>query len=794
MQAFEISEPLKARPEWSELKPRMSQPQTRESIYKKNGLYLKGTATNLKPNDGLVIDWAGDGSDLKPFRVYAVTPDNEADRTFVSLRSWNGGELGQPYGSSGSMSAGDKQSPRKSFPPLDEAFLNGLKLPPSIQPRNPTQLERSVRHLFAGRADIFPKLLADFSPRLQSALYPALGEADVTEEPKKIIYALRKVASLFGHNAPKDPRYEPEHADEVAHRKPPLKPGTPLPQDEWPEWTVAADEKSNMIFLESVFDQVLAGSYVVVQDPLDVAGFMPMTVESVTTLSRNAYGLSAKTTRLTFREAWWSARPDEFARVRATTVYCQSEELPPADEPIDEDIRDMDFELDDIHEGFESGQWMIVSGERNDIQGTSGIMTSEPVMLSQAIQDTRKIPVQQRGSRSVIDKPLPGDKLHTFLKFAAGPAYTYQRDTVTLYGNVVKATHGETRKEVLGSGDPTRPFQSFQLKVPGLTHVPAPTASGVQSTLQVWVNGVQWHEAASLAELGPTDRKFITQTNDQGITTVTFGDGQHGARPPAGLENITATYRSGIGEPGNLKASQISLIATRPLGVKAVLNPIKASGGADRETRDQARRNTPVALVALDRLVSVSDYADFARTYAGIAKARAEPPSGGRGQMINVIVAATNDNPIDGSSELLRNLREAFQRLGDPRLPILIVPRERLALVTSVKVKVGPDYLWEKLEPIVRAALLDAFGFERIQLGDDLFLADAMRVVQALPGVVYVDVNIFDVISEDSLLKGFTSSQAIDLKRKERILTGSSQLAYLAPEVPDTLILQEIKS
>jgi predicted phage baseplate assembly protein len=308
------------------------------------------------------------------------------------------------------------------------------------------------------------------------------------------------------------------------------------------------------------------------------------------------------------------------------------------------------------------------------------------------------------------------------------------------------------------------------------------------------VNGVQWHEAASLAELGPTDRKFITQTNDQGITTVTFGDGQHGARPPAGVENITATYRSGIGGPGNLKGGQISLIATRPLGVKAVLNPIEASGGADRETRDQARRNTPVALVALDRLVSVSDYADFARTYAGIAKATAEPPSGGRGQMITVTVAATNDNPIDGSSELLRNLREAFQRLGDPRLPISIMPRERVALVISAKVKIEPDYSWEKLEPIVRAALLDAFGFENIELGEDLFLSDALNVMQALPGVVYVNIDTFDTISEEKLLKGFTSSQAIVLKRTERISIGSSQLAYLSSEVPDTLILQEIKS
>ena len=49
---------------------------------------------------------------------------------------------------------------------------------------------------------------------------------------------------------------------------------------------------------------------------------------------------------------------------------------------------------------------------------------------------------------------------------------------------------------------------------------------------------------------------------------MTFGDGVHGARLPTGVENVTAIYRNGIGTPGNVRARQISLLATRPLGVK----------------------------------------------------------------------------------------------------------------------------------------------------------------------------------------------------------------------------------
>ena len=149
----------------------------------------------------------------------------------------------------------------------------------------------------------------------------------------------------------------------------------------------------------------------------------------------------------------------------------------------------------------------------------------------------------------------------------------------------------------------------------------APNPTGVDSTLKIFVNNVEWHETDSLAGLRPKDRNFITQTGDDDKTTATFGNGVEGSRLPTGVQNITSIYRSGIGQPGNVGAGQISMLQTRPLGVKSVINPLPASGGADRENIDQARDNASLAVMALDRLVSIEASPNFSRTFAGIGKA-----------------------------------------------------------------------------------------------------------------------------------------------------------------------------
>jgi hypothetical protein len=425
---------------------------------------------------------------------------------------------------------------------------------------------------------------------------------------------------------------------------------------------------------------------------------------------------------------------------------------------------------------------------------------------------------------------LPGDRPHSFLQLAEPLAYCYKRETVKIYGNVGLATHGETRTEVLGSGDGSKALQKFTMKQSPLTHVAATTPTGTESTLQVSVDDIRWHEAASLAEMAPTDRGFVTQRNERDEVAVVFGDGEHGARLPTGVENVRAVYRTGIGKAGNVAAEQISQLATRPLGLKGVTNPQPATGGADRDSDDQARSNVPMAVMALGRLVSVRDYEDFARAFAGFAKASAVHFSDGRRQLVHLTIAGIDDIPISEASELYRNLVQALHRFGDPQQPLSVEVRELIMLIISAGVRVLADYQWESVEGRVRAALLDTFGFERRELGQDALLSEVISTIQGVPGVAYVDVDTFGGIPEkkEETPASHAEAAAADTSTRDdrRALLPSeiageikalveradqphqrvpvelagrdgksirpAQLAFLTPRVAETLILKEI--
>ena len=585
-------------------------------------------------------------------------------------------------------------------------------------------------------------------------------------------------------------------------------------------------EEPSILWLDSGYDQILPGSWVALEKPrssfetltnlsLD-STLVIATVNDVSERSRAEYGMTAKSTRLRLDQNWINPRgQDSMETIRGTSVFAASEQLELAEEPIETAIAGNELELDGLYDGLESGRWLMLSGERTDVIASAGQPEAEtpdpdadvPVAGVPATELVMLAAIDQR-----FDPNLKGDKTHTFLRLSTDLGFSYKRDTLIVYGNVVNATHGETRKETLGSGNASKPLQEFTLKQSPLTFVAASNPDGVESTLQVRVNDVLWHETDGLADLGPHDYHYVTKANDDDKTSVIFGTGEHGARLPTGPDNVTAVYRSGIGKPGNVKPDQITLLATRPLGVKSVTNPMAATGGADRESRDQARRNAPLAVLALDRLVSTTDYADFARTFAGIAKASAARLSDGQRRLVHLTVAGSDDISIDKTSDLYRNLNKALRDFGDPHQPIQVALRTFLLLVIDARVRILPDYLFEKVEPKIRAALLDRFSFERRELGSDALLSDAMGTIQSVEGVAFVDVNKFDWVDEQKVvehLAGNTSLADI-IERKERIPVSlgridmdevdpakrikPAELAYMSPDVPDTIILSEITS
>jgi hypothetical protein len=585
-------------------------------------------------------------------------------------------------------------------------------------------------------------------------------------------------------------------------------------------------DAKNALFLDAQYDKIVPGSFVVIERPKSDSGNLEnevyvFKVKNVGTVSKTDYGMTATVTRLDLEGDplgnnpagnWLNDQDRSISILRNTTIYAQNEPLEQAYEQIDpvkEPISGDEIELDRLYSGLEAGRWIIVSGERLDVPGTSGVKSSELVMISSVRQD---IAVAKVGQDEKKEQPLPGDRTHTFIRLAEnGLAYVYKRDTVTIYGNVVKATHGETKNEIMGSGDSSRIFQKFTLHQSPLTYLASATSVGAESTLKVTVNDILWHEENNLLEMGPKDRVYATLTDDDDKTIVVFGDGKHGALPPTGIENIKAIYRAGIGSSGNVNAEQISQLASRPLGVKGVINPIWASGGAERENVSEARRNVPSNLIALDRLVSVKDYSDFANAFAGIGKAIAKRLSDGQQLVVHVTIAGEDDIPIDKNSDLYRNLLNALSNLGDINI-VKLESRELMLIIIKAKVKLQPDYLWDFIEPKIRAALLEVFGFDNRDLGQDVLLSEVISVIQNIEGVAYVDVDILDCISEKTsaqdLLNLYENKLKDPSQPKQRIKVDTAklktdktrscsdssicpaQLAILSSAIHDTIILE----
>jgi hypothetical protein len=719
--------------------------------------------------------------------------------------------------------------------------LSCLVKSPSVPPRNALVLKRRISTAFQLKANTPLQVMGAFRADVRESLPAVVANTKVTPDVAIKVYALRVKAALFGHNAPRQP--EPvRDSDPTVYTLS----AEPTMSNTWGSLVKDANEMT-AVALDAVYDQIMPGDLMAIDDPVSAGEGIPPKICKVAQtqqITMEVVGMATKVSVLTADQPWLPPEANEEVEptastsfLRGTTIYAQSEELALAEEPIDDPIcgsgdatnSNAFIELDGLYSELQASRWLIVSGERTDIQTpdpddpsnmvpVTGVKSSELVMLAEVIQRVPEADqaAQASGYYGYGPQPVRGERIHTYIRFDNKLEYCYKRDTVKIYGNVVKATHGETRNEVLGSGDGSQAFPSFVLKQPPLTFVAAPTPAGAESTLHVRVNDVEWHETDSLAGLGPTDRSFITRTDDEGRTTVIFGNGRQAARPPTGIENIKAVYRSGIGKAGNVRAEQISLLVTRPLDVKEVINPMRASGGADKESRDQARKHAPLAVLALDRLVSTQDYADFARTFAGIGKASAARLTDGRRQLVHVTIAGADDIPIEESSDLYHNLVKALRDSGDPYLPIMVEMRELMLIVLSANIRILPDYQWESVVTKIRARLLDTFSFERRELGQDVLLSEAISTIQSVEGVAYVDVDMIGGVSEKDEAGAFRTpdeiaeevQQMIEKQKKApepRIQVDMAgvrrdgtirpaQLAFLTPDVEATLILNEVKS
>jgi hypothetical protein len=331
----------------------------------------------------------------------------------------------------------------------------------------------------------------------------------------------------------------------------------------------------------------------------------------------------------------------------------------------------------------------------------------------------------------------------TTLGFAGPLARLYDRATVKVNANAVAATDGQTTHEILGSGDATDSALSFTLKQSPLTYVAAANSQGAQSTLQVWVNNLEWQEVPNFLASGPTDRVYVTRADASGKVTVQFGDGGQGARTPTGQMNITAAYRTGIGAASNVAAGQLSQAIDRPQGLTGATNPSGATGGADPDSADAARVSAPLHVLTLDRVVSLVDYQNFAQAFGGIAKALATWTWFGRTRGVYLTVAGAAGATFQAGDPTIVKLAVALRAAGNPYVPLVIASYVPTLFEVGANVLVASDYDPTQVLADAWQALSQAFSFDRRALGQGVAQSDVVATIQAVPGVTALEMTAF---------------------------------------------------
>lgn len=776
-QVFETDEEFTAYAKWNELLPRLTQPQVLNS--KKDIVYLEGLNNDVKVGSYvLFVEKGKDGKiNAKPKLIVAVHREEKLNRTRIDLAF------------DAKLESYHAFKPQKDYaiPKLDILECNKDNIQKAIIDNIWHEKDLAAYLAIQGwDAQAISDHVIATQPKVimgDKALTPEVkllranvAGGNVKEDlpPAELgLYAFKVQSSPFGHNAPRWDSLPPNQRYPIKIILDETKPNDPTSID--PPYPKAVDwdineppiNKSSKrkpysdadFFFERSIPEVTKGSWVLLKGKDDPEAYR---IRSVTERSLSDFALSAKATGVKLKKSdGGQAAPNDLKKfkLRSTIIYASSYRLNLAPIPIEEPFgkgteEEKQLTLNGWIQGLQKEQYVIISGELADFEGTKD---TELAIISDVVHsDITTI---------------------TTIFFKSRLKNKYVRNNAKIFANIVPATHGDTAEnEVLGGGDGSQANQRFALKKPPLTYIPSSDPGGRDSTLKIRVDGVLWKEASQLYGLNECSKNYIVQIDDDGKTSVIFGDGIMGTRLPTGVENIVATYRSGIGRPGMVEAGRLTLLQTRPQGVRSVTNPLPATGAEEPETLDNARANAPLKVRTFDRIVSLKDFEDFARSYAGVGKAQAISFKNGETEFVHITVAAAipiaNTNKgafpnylVEPESKLYGRLIEAIKKASDSTQRFVVDTYQPNFFELAAKIWIDPRYEPSSVMSEAEAVLKTTFSFQNRDFGQPVSAAEVISVIHKVRGITAVDLDKFYRIDEppigdqepDEILKSETA-------------------------------------
>lgn len=352
--------------------------------------------------------------------------------------------------------------------------------------------------------------------------------------------------------------------------------------------------------------------------------------------------------------------------------------------------------------------------------------------------------------------------------------------------NAIPAHHGSAKVTVELGESNGRAGQLFQLQptpiVPGSTHV----------FIKEGRKKEEWREALNWDRVGPHDRTYMLAPE---TGQITFGNGMHGRVPPAGAK-ILAQYQIGGGVAGNVAADVLTKcseikdieiaqpfaasggaagnvaadVLTKCSEIKDIAQPFAASGGAAAESLVEAMGRANAWLRDTRRAITLTDFEQLALKTPGVPVARAHaltdhhpalPGLPALGSVTVVVVPQCADPIPEPGPDMLRAIKQYLDRRRLVTSELYVIGPKFITIAVQARLHTSSDIDAPQLIAQARARLEtffhplhggpDAKGWP---MGRDLYRAEIMARLNAIPGVKYVDEVTIQVEAELSIFDG----------------------------------------
>lgn len=359
-----------------------------------------------------------------------------------------------------------------------------------------------------------------------------------------------------------------------------------------------------------------------------------------------------------------------------------------------------------------------------------------PSLTTLTFQNSTASPITVPALTQVSTNTVANGRVKQII-FETNSSVTVPAKVGSVNGNAtVGATQGVTTlNENLGQSDGGA-GQIFQLA----------NENVIRNSIEITIGGVVYSNVPYLIDYDIFDPVFSSFTDAEGITYVQFGDDVSGRIPPANT-TIFATYRTGDGEDGNVATGTIKYILTNLVSGLTVNNQDilapgdgAATGGADIESTDSIRINAPQSLRALNRAVSVADYARIALQVDGVLKSNARAdvyssvtiyirPSGDRG------VASDNVTLTSSFNTLATTVKNFFVDKAPANTTITFQPPSYVEVDIIIDITAAPNKKQSIVKADVDAVLTTLLEIDNVTFEDTLSPQDIYSALQVVDGL-----------------------------------------------------------